>query len=113
MPAVARNFTDVVKCAAGWQLIGQGNLQRFRRQLRISRRRQRVVVILLFLDAGRFQSELMQFVPGRFVGISSDDEANRRAQIRRKRSRIEKELLKAFFAAGDDFLVVQIAECRD
>src|SRR5207253_1440938 len=57
--------------------------------------------------------ELMQFVPDRFVRVLSGHEENGRAQIWRERRRVDNELFKTFPAAGDDILIVQIAERLD
>src|SRR5712691_1756890 len=55
----------------------------------------------------------MQFVPRCFIGVMSDDREDRRPQIRGERRRIDKVILKSLAAAGDNFLIVQIAERRD
>ena len=69
--------------AAGWQLVGECNRERFLRELGINRTGQRIVVILFFLDARCLQAKVMQLVPGRFVGVTPDNGKDRRAQVGR------------------------------
>src|SRR5207253_4882418 len=66
-----------------------------------------------FLNARRFQAELVKFAPGLFVCVSANDRKNRRTQIRRKRRWSCEIILKTFATACDDFWVVQISQSVD
>ena len=87
MTAVAGDSRNQEDGAARWQLVRKRNCKRLLHQFRISRAGERVVVILFFFDARRFQAELMQFVPNFLVGVVADNYQNWRTQIGCERRR--------------------------
>jgi hypothetical protein len=71
MTAVAGDSRNQEDGTARWQFISKRNRQRLLHQFRISRASERLVVILLVLNACGFQTEFVQFVPSLFIGIAA------------------------------------------
>ena len=84
MTAVARDRRDQKYRATSWQFVSERNGKRLLHQLGIDRFSQRVVIILFFLDARRFQAKLVKFAPCLFVCVSANHSKNGRTQIRRE-----------------------------
>src|SRR5213078_4362122 len=103
MTAFARNSRNYKDSPARWQLIRERNRKSLLDQSRIGRASKRVVIILFFFDARRFETEFMQIVPSLFVGIMADDRKNWRSQIGCKRCCMYKIFCKAFATASDNF----------
>ena len=82
VPGDSRNQEDGT---ARWQLVRKRNRKRLLHQFRIARASERVVVILLVLNACCFQAQFVQFVPCLLVGIAADHCQNWSTQIRWER----------------------------
>src|SRR5438093_3777728 len=113
MTAVARDRRDQKYRTTCRQLIGQRNGKRLLRQLGVDRFGQRVVVILFFLNARRFQPQLVKFVPSLFVCVSANYRKHRRTQIRRERRWICEIFWKTFATARGDLWIIQISQSAD
>src|SRR4051794_22088798 len=90
----ARDFADDKDGSTRRQLIGQRDLQSLPGQLWIGGASKRIVIFQFFLDTRRLRPELVKFIPGRLISVTSHDAENRAAKIWRKRCRIGEVNLK-------------------
>ena len=106
MIAFARDHRNEKYRTARWQLIRERNGKRFLHQPRIGRTSQRVVIILLFFDARRLQTKLVELVPSFLVAITANDRKNRRTQVGREGRWIDEIFFETFATARDNFRIV-------
>ena len=100
--------------ATRWQLIGERNWQRFLHELGIDRASQRVVIILFFLGARRFQAKLVKLVPGllrRRNGRPPQELDGRRSGAERLLDL--QDIFETLATARDDLLIIQISQSVD
>src|SRR4029077_6296860 len=95
---------------ARWQFVRKSNRQRLLHPFLIRRASERLVVILLVLNACGFQTEFVQLVPSLFIGIAADHCQNWSTEIRWERRRMCEVFLETIAAAGDDFRIIQMSE---
>src|SRR4029077_16129216 len=88
MTAVAGDSRDQEDGTTRWQLVRKRNRKRLLHQFRISRASERLVVILLVLNACGFQTEFVQFVPSLLIGIAAHYCQDWSTEIRWKRLRM-------------------------
>ena len=101
MTAVAGDSRNQEDGTARWQLVRKRNRKRLLHQFRIGRASERLVVILLVLNACGFQTEFVQFVPSLLIGIAADYCQNWSTEIRWERRRMCEVFLETLAAAGE------------
>src|SRR4029077_13241263 len=113
MTAVAGDSRNQENGPARWQFVCKRNRKRLLHQFRIGRASERLVVILLVLNARGFQTEFVQLVPGLLIGITADHCQNWSTEIRWERRRMCEVFLETLAAAGDDFRIIHLSEGAD
>src|SRR6266481_9070010 len=106
MTAVARYFWNKKNRTACRQLVGERNGKRLFHKVGMSRTSKRVVIILFFLDARRFQAELVQLRPSFFIAIAADDRKNRGPQIGGQRRWVCQIFCETFATTRDNSRIV-------
>src|SRR5439155_24618170 len=113
MTAFASDPRDKKYRTARRQLISKRNRKGLLRQFWINRACQRIVIILLLLNARRLLTELVKLLPGPFVSISADHRKHRWAKIGRQRFWIGEISFKTISTTRDDFRIVQFSDCSN